>query len=106
MKKHITMILLIFVILSSCTAPTEQSQETTSDTTAAVIPSPIVVPQSKEIEMKVTKGVVVTTKYPYITDAYRKSGQNPKNIDYILRMNLGESDALDEDLFFSTHPVY
>ena len=106
MKKHITMILLIFVILSSCTAPTEQSQETTSDTTAAVVTNPVVVPQSKEIKMKNTKGVIIASKPPYMRDAYKKSGESPADIGYILSME--DLDLImDEDLFsYKTNITY
>lgn len=92
MKKYIALILLLLVLLSSCTAPTDQSKETSSDTTAAVVPPPVVVPQSQETEMKITNGIVVTSKYPEKRHAYLEADEKPpSDISYILLMK-GELD--------------
>jgi hypothetical protein len=107
MKKLLAIILISLMLLSSCTAPTDQSKEAPTDTTAAATTAPTSVPQSNEIEMKMTNGLVITSKYPEKRHAYQKSDVNPpSDIDYIVRLKSGIDESVltyKMDLTYNTN---
>ena len=91
MKKIFSMFLVSLLLLTSCVTSVEDFKGNSSGTNNAMSVS-----SKLEEKMKITNGIVITTKYPHAYPAYKEYGLNtPTKIDYILQKKGGSYEEIE-----------
>ena len=101
MRKLLSVILILILLLTSCGTSVEEFNENSSGTNNETSAS-----FKLEEKMKITNGIVITTKYPHAYPAYKEYGLNtPTKIDYILQKKGGSYEEIKSAMSYEANII-